>query len=270
MEQHTVSKEPLFVIKIGGNVIDNPDALDSFLKDFAAIAGKKILIHGGGKIATKIGETLGIQSKYVNGRRITDDDTIDLVTMVYGGLVNKKMVAQLQTLHCNAIGLTGTDANIIPAQKRPVKEVDFGWVGDVLPEQVNASILHLLLQQALVPVFAPLTHDTHGHILNTNADTVASVLAVAMSAFYRVRLIYCFEKKGVLENVEDEESVIRTINKELYASLVAGEKLFAGILPKIDNAFASIDAGVDQVLIGHAADVLLNTTGRNAGTLISK
>ena len=272
-----------FVIKIGGNVIDNPEALQSFLKDFAAVTGRKVLVHGGGKTATKIGDQLGIESKYINGRRITDDDTIDVVTMVYGGLVNKKIVAHLQALHCNAIGLTGADANIIPATKRPVRRlslpdrqtggaetgaVDFGWVGDIETDKINADILLSLLQGGVVPVFAPLTHDGAGHILNTNADTIASSLAVALSKYYDVRLIYCFEKKGVLEDVADENSVIRKINKEKYAQLVAEKKLFEGILPKIDNAFVAIDSGVKQVLIGDAKDLTKNTTDETEGTLI--
>ncbi len=260
--------ENLFIIKIGGNVIDNSETLQSFLKDFTTVPAAKILIHGGGKIATKIGDQLGIESKYMNGRRITDDDTIDLVTMVYGGLVNKKIVAQLQSLHSNAIGLTGADANIIPAKKRPVKEIDFGWAGDIDTENLNIENLKLLLTAGLTPVFAPLTHDSKGHILNTNADTIASALAVALSKYYNVRLMYCFEKKGVLENLNDENSVIKKINKEKYAQLVAEKKLFEGILPKIDNAFAAIDAGVKQVLIGDAKDLIKNTTEETEGTLI--
>lgn len=177
-------------------------------------------MHGGGKIATKIGDQLGIESKYINGRRITDDGTIDLVTMVYGGLVNKKIVARLQALQCNAIGLTGADANIIPARKRPVKEIDFGWVGDITTNNVQVDVLLNLLQSGAVPIFAPLTHDGEGHVLNTNADTIASSLAVALSQLYQVRLIYCFEKKGVLENVNDENSVIQQINKEKYRQLL--------------------------------------------------
>ena len=266
--------DDLFVIKIGGNVIDNSEALQSFLKDFAAIEGHKILIHGGGKIATKIGDQLGIQSKYINGRRITDDDTIDIVTMVYGGLVNKKLVAQLQSQNCNAIGLTGADANIIPAKKRPLKiidgaEVDFGWVGDIDNEQLKINNLKLIVEAGFTPVLAPLTHDGEGHILNTNADTIASSVAVGLSKFYKVRLIYCFEKKGVLEDVNDDDSVISNINKEKYQQLLSENKLFEGILPKIDNAFAAIDAGVTEVLIGDAKDLLKNTTAETAGTLIS-
>ena len=260
--------DTLFVIKIGGNVIDNDDALQSFLQDFAAVKGKKILIHGGGKIATRIGEKLGIASTYINGRRITDDDTIDIVTMVYGGLVNRKIVALLQSYKCNAIGLTGADMNLVPATKRPVKDIDYGWVGDVNSSSISDIAFTLLLQHNIVPVLAPLTHDGKGHMLNTNADTIASCIAVALSHAYAVRLIYCFEKKGVLEHVEDEHSVITLITKEKYRQLLAEDKLFAGILPKIDNAFAAIDAGVKEVLIGDAKDLLQNTTGTTIGTLI--
>ena len=258
----------LFVIKIGGNVVDDEAALELFLKKFSAIEGNKMLVHGGGKIATAIGKKLGIEPNYINGRRITDSETIDLVTMVYGGLINKKLVAALQTLHCNAIGLTGADANIIPADKRPVKEIDYGFVGDVVSSQLSAKTLQLFLDNHLVPIVAPLTHDGQGQILNTNADTIASALAIALSGQYDVRLIYCFEKKGVLENIEDESSVIQHINKEKYQQLLADNKLADGILPKIDNAFAAIDSGVQEVLIGHADDLLQNVTDETKGTLI--
>ena len=258
----------LFVIKIGGNVIDDDNALQSFLQNFAAIKGHKILVHGGGKIATKIGEQLGIAPNYVNGRRITDAATIDLVTMVYGGLVNKKVVAKLQSLGCNAIGLTGADGNIIPAIKRPVKEIDYGFVGDINTDKMGTNNLDLLLANNFTLVVAPLTHDGQGQILNTNADTIASALAVSLCSNYHVRLIYCFEKKGVLENVDDENSVITLITKEKYGQLLQDKKLFDGILPKIDNAFAAIDNGVAEVLIGHADDLLQNVTATTVGTLI--
>lgn len=262
--------EQLFVIKIGGNVIDDENNLSAFLKDFAAISGKKILIHGGGKIATKLGDKLGIESKYINGRRVTDADTIDLVTMVYGGLVNKKIVAQLQALHCNAIGLTGADGNIIPATKRPITKegIDFGFVGDVNTKELGSSNLELMLANGLTPIIAPLTHDGKGQILNTNADTIASAVAVVLSAIYDVRLVYCFEKKGVLDNVDDDNSVIPLITKDIYKLLKDGNKLFDGILPKIDNAFTAIDSGVKEVLIGHADDLLQNVTTKTTGTLI--
>ncbi|MEJ7766160.1 MAG: acetylglutamate kinase [Chitinophagaceae bacterium] len=260
--------EKLFIIKIGGNVLDDDGSLQSFLHDFANITQKKILIHGGGKIATKIGGQLGIQSRYINGRRITDEHTIDLVTMVYGGLINKKIVARLQSIHCNAIGLTGADANLIPAEKRPVKEIDFGFVGDILKNNLPLPVWQILLENHLVPVVAPLTHDGKGHILNTNADTIAAVLAVSLSTLYDIRLIYCFEKNGVLANVEDEESAIALITKSMYADLLANNKLSEGILPKIDNAFEAIDSGVQEVLIGHAKDLLQNITSAIKGTLI--
>jgi len=258
----------LFVIKIGGNVVDDAAALESFLQNFASITAPKILIHGGGKIATSIGKQLGIEPNYINGRRITDSATIDLVTMVYGGLVNKKLVASLQSMRCNAIGLTGADANIIPARKRPVKEIDYGFVGDIDSSELTAESLQLFLDNKLVPVVAPLTHDGQGQMLNTNADTIASALAVALSKQYDVRLIYCFEKKGVLENIDDENSVISLINKEKYQQLLQEKKLADGILPKIENAFAAINSGVNEVLIGDANDLLQNITENTIGTLI--
>lgn len=258
----------LFVIKIGGNIIDDDAALQAFLAELAAIRENKILVHGGGKIASKLGEQLGLTPNYVNGRRITDAATLDLVTMVYGGLVNKQIVAALQALHCNAIGLTGVDGNIIPAVKRPVRDIDYGFVGDIDTKDVHSKILSLLLSNGLTPVIAPLTHDGQGSMLNTNADTIAAELAIALSGDYDVRLVYCFDKAGVLENVEDEGSVIPLITKEKYRSLTAEKKLFEGMIPKIDNAFSALDKGVGEVLIGHAKDILRNTTGETLGTLI--
>ena len=260
--------EKLFIIKIGGNVLDNESALHSFLKEFSSITGRKILIHGGGKIATRLGDQLGIKSSYINGRRITDAETLDLVTMVYGGLVNKQIVAQLQQLNCNALGLTGADGNVIKAKKRPVKDIDYGFVGDITAAGVNSTLLTSLLNQGVVPVVAPLTH-ADGSMLNTNADTIASVLAVGLSASFDVRLIFCFEKKGVLKDINDHESVIHHLPKKLYQALLP-QKVFAdGILPKLENAFAAIDAGVKEVLIGEAGDLLKNTGERTAGTLIT-
>lgn len=259
----------LFVIKIGGNVIDDPGFLASFLHEFAAISAPRILVHGGGKIATKMGEQLGIESRYVNGRRITDAAAIDLVTMVYGGLVNRKLVAQLQASCCNAIGVTGADANLIPARKRPVKDVDYGFVGDIESGNLNTTGLRLLLENQLIPVFAPLTHDGNGQILNTNADTIAATLAVALSQYYQVRLIYCFEKKGVLRDVNDDRSVIHRINEASYQQLLAEKALAGGILPKLENAFAAIRAGVKEVLIGDARDLVRNSGTEVSGTLIT-
>ncbi len=260
--------EQLFVIKIGGNVIDHPAALQSFLHEFAGIKAKKILVHGGGKIATRIGEQLGIESKYVNGRRITDEGTIDLVTMVYGGLVNKKVVAQLQAAGCNAIGVTGADANLIPAVKRPVKEIDYGFVGDLDSSLMPAGIWELFLEHHLIPVVAPLSHDGQGQMLNTNADTIASVIATVLSVRYEVRLIFCFEKKGVLRDPANDDSVIPLITAETYPQLQEQNILSGGILPKIDNAFKAIEAGVQEVLIGDAKDLVRNTGAQMQGTLI--
>jgi acetylglutamate kinase len=261
--------EKLFIVKIGGNVLDNPIALEGFLKDFSSINSPKILIHGGGKIATKIGDQLGIDSKYVNGRRITDAATLDVVTMVYGGLVNKQIVAKLQTLQCNALGLTGADGNVIKAVKRPVKDIDYGFVGDVKSESVNVDLLASLLDQNIVPIFAPLTH-ADGNILNTNADTIASVLAVALSKRFGVRLIYCFEKKGVLKDVNDSASVIRHLPEHLYNQLLSQNVFADGILPKLENAYSAIHAGVNEVLIGEAGDLVVNTGNETDGTLITR
>ncbi len=258
----------LFIIKIGGNVLDNEQALTSFLTDFALIKENKILIHGGGKIATKIGEQLGIQSNYVNGRRITDEATRDLVTMVYGGLINKQVVTKLQAIGCNAFGLTGADGNSIKAQKRPVKDIDYGFVGDVVSENVNVDLISSLIQQNISLVFAPLTY-SDGNILNTNADTIASVLAVALSKMYDTRLIFCFEKKGVLKDVNDGNSVITKIDSIIYQQLLKDGSLADGILPKLENAFAAIQQGVKEVLIGHAEDLITNTQQKTKGTLIT-
>ena len=263
------NKEKLFIIKIGGNVIDDLNNLDSFLKDFANIEGKKILVHGGGKIATAIGEQMGIQSKYIDGRRITDDETIDLVTMVYGGLVNKKIVAKLQLMNCNAIGITGADANLLPAKKRPVKEIDYGWVGDVNAGEINSQKWKLFLDNGLIPVAAPLTHDGAGHILNTNADTIAAVLSVNLSGCYDVKLIYCFEKDGVLLDVNDENSVVKNVTSFRYKELKDSKSLFAGILPKIDNAFDAIINGVGEVVIGNSSKLSLLINGES-GTKITE
>ncbi len=271
-------KEILYIIKIGGNVIDDQANLQSFLKEFSSIGSKKILVHGGGKIATAIGDKLNIQSKYIDGRRITNDETIDLVTMVYGGLVNKKIVATLQSLECNAIGLSGADANVLPAKKRPLKTfstgeglgevIDYGWVGDVNTTGINPSAWQLFIDNNLVPVVAPLTHDQQGHMLNTNADTMAAVLSVALSKLYDVQLIYCFEKNGVLTDVNDENSVIAELETKFYNKLKEDKKLVAGILPKIDNAFDALNSGVKKVIIGNSNDLLQLVKGES-GTKIN-
>ena len=258
----------LYIVKIGGHVLDDEPALQKFLKDFASIQAPKILIHGGGSIATKIGNSLGIESKYVDGRRITDGPTRDLVTMVYGGLINKQMVARLQALQCNAMGVTGADGNLLKAVKRPVKQIDYGLVGDITPEDVNSTLLYFLLKQNTVPVFASLTH-AQGEMLNTNADTIASVLAISLSKHFDTRLIFCFEKPGVLKDVTDETSVIRHLNKDLYERLLAEGSFHDGILPKLENAFAAIRSGVREVLIGEHTQLIANTGYETKGTLIT-
>ena len=262
--------QTLHIVKIGGNILDSPPKLQQFLADFASLQGPKLLIHGGGKIASTIGLQLGIEPKMVDGRRITDAETLKLVTMVYGGLVNKNVVAQLQALGCNAIGLTGADANIIPATKRPVKEVDFGFVGDVAgPETVNAPVLDTFLKAGVTPVCAPLTHDGKGNLLNTNADTIASVLATAMAPLYQVKLIYSFEKRGVLQDAEDNDSVIHHIDKDKYQELKDTGVVSMGMIPKLDNAFDALDKGVSAVVIGDAAEIKTIVAGGEAGTLIT-
>lgn len=259
----------LYIIKIGGNVLDDESALNHFLKEFASIQEPKILIHGGGKIATKIGDQLGIKSNYVDGRRITDQRTLDLVTMVYGGLINKQMVARLQQLGCNAMGVTGADGNLIKAVKRPIKEIDYGFVGDITPDSVNSTLLYFLLKQNVIPVFAPLTY-AEGVMLNTNADTISSVLAISLSKHFDVRLVFCFEKKGVLKDPKNENSVIRLLTESSYKEFLAQGIFTDGILPKLENAFSAIHAGVKEVLIGEAGDLLKNTKEETEGTLIKR
>jgi acetylglutamate kinase len=260
----------MIIVKIGGNILDNPERLQSFLSDFAQLPGPKLLVHGGGKIASAFGQRLGITPHMVEGRRVTDAETLELVTMVYGGLVNKQVVAKLQALGCNAIGLTGADGNIIPAQKRPVKTVDYGFVGDVVgPESINVAALEAIIEAGLTPVFAPLTHDSQGNMLNTNADTIASVLATALATKYKVQLVYCFEKKGVLQNAEEDDSVIPHIHTEKYKTLKEEGVVHAGMIPKLDNAFAALQQGVAQVLICEAEALTSINTARYSGTTIS-
>ncbi len=247
-------KEKLYIVKIGGNVIDQESELNSFLSDFSQIKEKKILVHGGSKIATQIGNKLGIEPNYHEGRRITDDETIDLVTMVYGGLVNKKIVAYLNALGCDALGLTGADANLLLAHRRPIKNgIDFGWVGDI--DKVNDSALHRFLNNDILPVIAPLTYDGKSQMLNTNADTIASEIASAMANQFDTHLIYCFEKAGVLQDVEDAESVISKINSQIYTELKESGSIHTGMLPKLSNAFDALERGVSEVVIGYSHKV---------------
>jgi len=252
----------LTIIKIGGNVIDNSEKLHQFLLDFRAIPGDKILIHGGGKIATELGISLGIEPRMVEGRRVTDIDTLRIVTMVYAGLINKNMVAQLQAKGCNAIGLTGADGNIIRAVKRPVKTIDYGFVGDLDADSVSVTALDNLIKGNFVPVLCAITHDGNTQLLNTNADTIASAVAVAMSAIYETRLVYCFEKKGVLRDVDDETTLVTTIKSSDFETLKEEGVVSGGMIPKLHNAFEAIRQGVKTVYIGKADELSeINTTG---------
>jgi len=243
--------EKLSIIKIGGNIIENETSLNGFLKLFSTLEGKKILVHGGGKRATHIASKLGIESKMVNGRRITDAATLEVITMVYGGLVNKNVVAKLQALDTDAIGLTGADINSIQSNKRPVKEVDFGFVGDV--KKVANHSIDKLIQANFTPVFCAITHDGNGQLLNTNADTITSTIAVGMSEIYDTSIYYCFELNGVLQDFNDKESVIQNINLEKYQKLLDEGIIADGMIPKLDNCFDALNNGVSKVYIGNTA-----------------
>lgn len=239
--------ERLTVIKIGGNIVDAPDKLEQLLRDFAAVEGLKILIHGGGKVATAISKSIGIEAQMVNGRRVTDSRTLDVVTMVYAGLINKNIVATLQAKGCNAMGLCGADGGLILSARRAATPIDYGFVGD--PLKVNYDTVKLLISGGITPIIAPITHDGQGQLLNTNADTVAQTIATGMAPFYEVELIYCFEKRGVLDDVEDENSVIPHITPTLFATLKAAGKVSDGMLPKLENAFKATTEGVAKVII---------------------
>lgn len=259
----------LYIIKIGGNVIDNSENLYNFLKDFTALKGHKILVHGGGKVATQLSKTLGIEAKLVDGRRITDIETLRVVTMVYGGLINKNIVAQLQRFSNNAIGLTGADGDFIRTKKRPVKTVDYGFVGDIDESSIKPQNISSLLEAGFTPVFCALTHDGEGQLLNTNADTIASALAVALAGLYETTLIYCFEKKGVLKDIEDEASLIQEIDPAYYQELKLQQVIHSGMLPKLDNAFAAIASGVKAVIIGHSDDLKNLKNNKPFGTRLT-
>lgn len=240
-------REHLTVVKVGGAVVEDEEKLARLLSDFSAIEGRKVLVHGGGRRATQIAGQLGIESKMVNGRRITDAEMLNVVTMVYGGLVNKNLVARLQADGVNALGLTGADMDVIRSHKRPVKEIDYGFVGDV--ERVDGEMLGTLIERGVTPVMAPLTHDGNGNMLNTNADTIAGETAKALASLYDVTLIFCFEKKGVLANPDDDDSVIAEITRPDFERYVADGTVAGGMIPKLENAFAAIDAGVKKVII---------------------
>ncbi len=281
-------KDKLYVIKIGGNIIDDEQKLSSFLKDFSEVfgasshpfIGRRLLVHGGGKLATKMAAQLGIEQQMVDGRRITDAETLKIVTMVYAGLINKNIVAQLQANNCNAIGLTGADGNVIKSHKRGANSplgdggVDYGFVGDV--DEVNTSLLQSLLEQNMAVVLAPITHDKNGLLLNTNADTIAQETAKALSSIYDVELIYSFEKSGVLLDVNDDTTVIPILTRAYYQELKTplqgtGEPvIFAGMIPKLDNAFAAVNSGVSKVIIGKAEELQQLVKGVKGTAIISE
>ena len=246
-----MSKEKLSIIKIGGNIIEDETSLNAFLKLFSNVEGKKILVHGGGKRATHIASKLGIESKMIHGRRITDAETLEVITMVYGGLVNKNVVAKLQALHIDAIGLTGADINSIKSEKRPVAEVDYGFVGDV--KEVASNSIDKLIQADFTPVFCAITHDGNGQLLNTNADTIASQVAVGMSQIYETSIYYCFELNGVLRDINDKKSVIEHINSNTYQELLNDGIIADGMLPKLKNCFDALKNGVHKVNMGNTS-----------------
>lgn len=264
-----MSKPILTVVKIGGNVIDHKAMLLGFLETFASIPAPKVLIHGGGKVATQVSAEMGITAKMVNGRRITDANTLRIVTMVYGGLLNKQIVAGLQAFHCPAIGMTGADGNIIQAHKRQHPEIDFGYVGDV--DQVNGDALNRLLSAGFCPVIAPLTHDGQGTLLNTNADTIAAETAIALSHFQPVRFVYCFEKKGLLTDITDENSVVAKVALSEIETLKANGTISDGMIPKVDNIAYALRSGVSEVLLCHAEDLSGILSGKSiGGTIFTK
>lgn len=251
-----MDEQNLKVIKIGGNIIADKNKLQLFLQDFATIKQKKILIHGGGKLATELASKLGIEAKMVNGRRITDEATLEIITMVYGGLVNKNIVASLQKYDCNAMGLSGADANIIKAHKRIVKDIDYGFAGDI--DTVNADTLTTLLNANITPVICPITHNQNGRLLNTNADTIAAEIAIALSKQFKTQLFYCFEKNGVLKDVNNENSVIENINTETYKELLNNGIISDGMLPKLQNCFHALENKVKEVFLGNEKMIIEN------------
>lgn len=251
----------LTIIKIGGNVIDNEKLLKKFLSDFSKIKGPKLLVHGGGKLATKLADQLGIETKMIEGRRITDYETLKITSMVYAGWINKNITAQLNSKKTKAIGLCGADLFIIPSKKRTKTKIDYGFVGEVMTEKINTKYLDLFFTQNIVPVIAPITSDSKGQLLNTNADTIASSLSVALSKMYKTKLVYCFEKNGVLNG----KKVIKSINSETYKKLKEKQIIINGMIPKLDNAFSALKNGVKEVVIGNSSQLLT----KHAGTRIT-
>lgn len=261
--------QPLHIIKIGGKIVSDPERLNTILKSIADSNAKTILVHGGGNLASKMADKMQIPQKMINGRRITDADTLQLITMVYGGEINRNMVAKLVNYGKTAIGLSGADANTVISKKRPPQPIDFGFVGDVI--KVNVDAISKLLDTGFTPVFCAITHDNNGQLLNTNADTMASVIATNLSKTYNCKLTYCFEKKGVLKEVDDESSVIKELHGESYEKLKADGKIFEGMIPKLDNAFNALEGGVAEVFITKAEDFpKLILSDKNHGTRITK
>jgi acetylglutamate kinase len=249
----------LKIIKIGGNIIDNDTALQQFLKEFATIDSPKVLVHGGGKLATKLAQQMQVEVNMVDGRRITDQDTLDIITMVYAGKINKTIVASLQQKSNNAVGFTGADGNTILSVKRPVKEIDYGFAGDII--NVDTTVLNTLLDIAITPVFCAITHDNNGQLLNTNADTIASELAIGFAKKYKTELYYCFEKNGVLLDINNEDSVIENITTKQYEELLAKNIIANGMLPKMNNCFHAINQQVHKVCIGKS-EMLYNQNSK--------
>ncbi len=258
-----MSKPGLHIIKIGGNIINNPELLTTVLKDFAALKGNKILVHGGGRKATELANSIGLEPKMVNGRRVTDEANLEVVTMVYAGLLNKSIVAELQTYDCNALGLSGADANVIQAHKRVVKDIDYGFAGDI--DSVNAKAIQAFIENDMAPVFCAISHDKKGQLLNTNADTIASELATGLADIYEVSLIYTFEKNGVLLSIDDDNSVIEDIDSKKYEELKNDNIIADGMLPKMENCFNALNKGVAKVIIGNPS--LINNRNQKFTTL---
>lgn len=258
--------EELILVKIGGSIIEDSGQMTRFLRQFAKIDRKKILVHGGGRSATALANQLGVEVQMVEGRRVTDAEMLRIVIMVYGGLVNKTLVSQLQACGCDALGLTGADANIIKAHRRENEKIDYGFVGDI--DAVNARSVSQILEENFTPVLAPLTHDGQGNLLNTNADTIAARVAIALATRYNVRLLYCFEKPGVLEDVRNEQSVIPILSRERYRELKTARRVASGMLPKLDNGYLALEQGVRSVSISHAdnLDQIMNTNTQRQGT----
>lgn len=256
--------EDIKVVKIGGNIVDNPEALAYFVKDFASMPGRKILVHGGGKEATRLSARLEIPTTMIEGRRVTSRDTLDVVTMVYAGLVNKRIVAMLQAQGCDALGLSGADGNAIKATRRPATPIDYGYVGDIAIDGVNVKLMSALLDAGVTPVYCAITHDGIGTLLNCNADTIASSVAIGASRLAPVDLIYCFEQPGVMEDIERPESLMPHITPDSYADLRARGIVNKGMIPKLDNSFKAISSGVRSVIIKHAANL-----SNSVGTILS-